>query len=146
MSKTKAFLQTFLLSVITTIVICPLNACQSLSFICLAKAVVFFTLAYLIFTSYEEKSKVSTISLACIVCIGAVAPTLPVRIIDYVGTVANLYMEFIVIVSIFLALLCYRDKRPALFALSVIVIILLCHFGSEAWNSYIESHNIVPYQ
>ena len=146
MSRIKLSLQIFFLSVITTIVICPLNACHSLSFICLAKAVVFFTLAYFVFTSHEEESKVSTISLACIVCIGAVAPTLPVRIIDYVGTVANLYMEFIVIVSIFLAMLCYRDKRPAAFALSVIVMILLCHFGSEAWNSYIESHNIVPYQ
>ena len=146
MSKIKVFWQTFLLSAVTTIVICPLNACHSLSFICLAKAIVFFTLAYIVFTGYKEQSEFSLLSLACIVSIGAVLPTLPVRMIDYVGTVANLYMEFIIIVSIFLAMLCYRDKRPAVFALSVVVMILLCHFGSEAWNSYIASHNIVPYQ
>ena len=144
--RTKILLQTFLLSAITSIIICPLNACHSLAFICLAKAVVFYFIAYFVFTKYIEKLTIGIVALACIVCLGAILPTIPVRLIDFSGTVSNLYMEFIVIVSIFLAMLCYRDKRPAAFALSVIVMILLCHFGSEAWNSYIESHNIVPYQ
>lgn len=61
---------------------------------------------------------------------------LPVRVIDFSGTIASLIMPVIGCTSIAMAGICYKEKRPAVFALSIFAVLWMSTLGVDAWSDF----------
>ena len=68
------------------------------------------------------------------IILGRIILEIPVRFMDFRGSLASLGITVVVLTSILLALLCFREKRISVFILSTIIIVLLNTFGLYTWE------------
>ncbi len=65
--------------------------------------------------------------------LGRLLLELTVRIMDIRSGFATLIVTFICILSIILGILCYKEKRPIVYALSIIIGVVLNTFVLQQW-------------
>lgn len=95
------------------------------------QSVCFFALAHFCAARYRDQLSLGMIGLALI--LGRLLLELPVRIMDIRSGFATLIVTFICILSIILGILCYKEKRPIVYALSIIIGVVLNTFVLQQW-------------
>ena len=84
---------------------------------------------------YKENEPKVWIPLA--VSLGRVAVDIPIRVFDFIGTLGSLELVTTSLLSIALAYICYFNRRPWAFVLSIVTMVLVIGFVNEAWRDYI---------
>lgn len=75
---------------------------------------------------------------ACIaIILGFLVIELPIRVMDFAGTISTLIITLFTAISVILAFLCWVEKRMVTFFLSVVVLILLNVGVLPQWVDYI---------
>ena len=99
------------------------------------EGICFFELAWLC-THYLQNKDISSVTITLSIVFGRILLELPIRIMDFRGSIGSLMVTIICIVAIILGVVCYQEKRPIAYILSTIVLILLNTF---AHHFFLES-------
>lgn len=99
------------------------------------ESICYFALTYYALLKFSEMgmNDKNTIVILTII-LGRIILEIPVRFMDFRGSLASLGITVVVLTSILLALLCFREKRISVFILSTIIIVLLNTFGLYTWE------------
>lgn len=84
----------------------------------------------------EKGNATSSAAVALTVCIGAILPEVPVRLMDFRETLPSMPIPVGECIAVVLARCCYTEKRPVVYALTIVVMLLLCIFGVNAWEAF----------
>ena len=99
------------------------------------EGICFFELAWFC-THYLQNKDISSVTITLSIVFGRILLELPIRIMDFRGSLGSLMVTIICIVAIILGVVCYQEKRPIAYILSTIVLILLNTF---AHHFFLES-------
>jgi len=127
----KSILITFLMSLLVFL-LTFWTAGYSLYAACLAESVAFFVLTYYVLKTY---AKPGTFGLPFVVAVvaGRIVLDVPLRVMEFPETLFSLFVPIVVIVSIVLAALYYKENRVSVLVLSVFIILLLATVGQAEW-------------
>lgn len=123
-------------SAILALLLCLLNATKSLGFASLGKSVCFFAFTYYVLEKYCKDSNTCMWSIVAVICVGTELPELPVRIFDFRGTCGSIPAAIVVMLSVVLSAICYREKKSIVVALTIVIMLLLCTLGLDAWEAF----------
>lgn len=96
------------------------------------ESVCFFILTFLLLKKYAEPGKFGAPIVAAIL-VGRLIFDLPIRITEFRATLFSMFVPIVVIVSIILAAIYFRERRPAVLVLSVVILVLLNTVVHEDW-------------
>lgn len=102
-----------------------------------AESVAFFVTTYILLCKYAEPGTFAWKTVLAII-LGRILLELPLRITEFWSTLFSMFVPMVVIVSILLAALYYKDKRPLTLVLSVIILVLLNTITHHAWSHWIH--------
>lgn len=97
-----------------------------------AESLCFFVFTLLVLNRYAE-SDTYGIPFVLAVLAGRIVLELPLRIIEFRETMFSLFVPCIVIISILLASVYFKEKRTAVLILAVIILVLLNTVAHDAW-------------
>ena len=136
MSKTKAFWLTFLMSILLFLVTCW-SAAFTDTTPYWVESMGYFILTYLCIDGFGKKiPQLSTWTIWCGVLLGILVVQIPIRVIDFWGSMGSIMIEVGCIISSILAVICHSDRKPFSFILSYVIISLFNSFVAEMWNNY----------
>ncbi|MDE6503908.1 MAG: hypothetical protein K2K78_05555 [Muribaculaceae bacterium] len=136
LTKAKAFWTTSLLSLLLFTATCWSAALQDTTPYWI-ESIGYFILTYLcidVFTQKVADLNPWMIGLAAI--IGQLIIQIPMRIMDFPGTVGSLMIVVSCIIAILLAVICQKDKRPYSFILAYVVLALFNSAVADIWSNY----------
>ena len=134
----KNILISFLVSLLTFL-LCCWTASYSLYAAGWAESICYFIVTYLLLNKYA-KSNTYGIPYLIAILLGRIILEFPLRISEFRATLFSLFIPIVVCVSIMLAALYFREKRPAVIILSCIIIILLNTIAHEDWINCFGHH------
>ena len=134
----KNFLISFLVSMLAFL-LCCWTAAYSLYAAGWAESICYFVITYLLLNKFAKPGTYGTPYLLAII-LGRMVFELPIRITEFGTTLFSLFIPIIVLVTIFLASLYFKEKRPAVLVLSVIILILLNTIAHEDWINCFGHH------
>lgn len=124
------------ISALLSLVVCPLNAVNSLSFVVLARSLCYFAFTWYMLNRNEKENKINTATIVLAICVGSILLEVPVRLMDFRETLPSIPIPVGECIAIVLARYCYKEKRPVVYALTIIVVLLLCIFGVNTWDAF----------
>ncbi len=93
----------------------------------------YFSLTYYILYKYAKPCTFG-IPFVVVVILGRIILELPLRVIDFEGSIESLIRPIASIVGILLSMVYFREKRQWILVLSVMIWILMCTVIREAWT------------
>ena len=103
-----------------------------------AEGISFFALSWFV-ARKEEKNNLSIYGIAFALILGRILLEIPIRTMDFVGTVGSILIPVNSILAIILGLCCYRSKNSSVYILSIVIEILMATFVQETWyNIFIK--------
>ncbi len=104
-----------------------------------------YTVAYFAFTLsalhyYRKRYELSVKAIAAAILFGSIILEIPVRILDFDGTLFSLAGTVIVCLAIILAVLSYAEKRVSVYVLSVVVLFFLNIYLQRTWFDIIGGY------
>lgn len=103
-----------------------------------AYSICYFALTYYCLQRYHGEGE-SMMPLIMAVVLGRIMLEVPIRIIDYVGTLCSLMHPVVSIIAITLGGMCYSVRKPWAYAASIAIIILFIAFVTPVWTEYWHS-------
>ena len=134
----KYFLISFLVSMLAFL-LCCWTAAYSLYAAGWAESVCYFVVTFLLLNKFANPNTYGAPYLLAII-LGRFVLELPVRLTEFGTTLFSLFIPLIVLATIILASLYFKEKRPAVLILSVIIIILLNTLAHEDWINCFGQH------
>lgn len=134
MKKTKLLIP-FLASLLVYLLTCW-TICFSTHSALWAESVSFFVLTYYMLDNYADKESFG-LTILFMIIFGRIVLEIPIRIDNYSGTVASLYITIVVIITIFLSAIFWREKKTSILVLSIGILMLLNTLGYDGWVKYI---------
>lgn len=108
------------------------TAAYSLYAASMAEAMCFFVLTYFILEKYAEPKTYGTPFVIAII-MGRILLDIPIRVMEFRETIFSLFIPIVVMISIFLAALNFKEKNKIVLVLSLIILILLSSIGQAQW-------------
>ena len=105
----------------------------------LARPLCFFGLTFYFLDKYYSSGKLNMYQVLLAIGIGSVLPEIPVRILDYYGTLFTIPVMAYTLVGIVLGGWCFKEKKPSTFIASMIIMLLLCTFLLREWTTWYHS-------
>lgn len=137
--KRSSLLIAFLLSMLTFL-LTFWTAGYSLYAAAWAESICFFVLTFLLLQQYAQPSTFGWPIVVAII-LGRILLELPIRITEFRETLFSMFIVLVVIASIILASLYYRERRPAILVLSTIILVLLNTIVHESWLNLFHVHS-----
>lgn len=101
------------------------------------QAVCFFALTWYLAARLE--GRLSAVAVVLAVTLGRVLPEVPVRIVDFPGTYYSFIILFVCFCAIILGALCQRQRCTAVYALTIVLMLLLNTVALRVWdNAYCD--------
>lgn len=107
-------------------------AAYSLYAVSMAEAICYLLLTYYILEKYAKPKTYGTHFVIAII-IGRILLDIPIRILEFRETIFSLFIPIVVMTSIFLGSLCFREKSRTVLILSIIILLLLSTIGQAQW-------------
>ena len=107
-----------------------------------------FTASYFIFTLvilryFKERSELSINRIVTAIIIGSFILEIPIRILDFKGSIFTLSSSIFTMVAIILAALSYKEKRASVYFMSILTIFFLDFYVQGTWlkacNKYLNT-------
>ena len=133
--KKKELLIPFLSSVLVYLLTCW-NICFSTYSALWAESVSFFVLTYYMLDNFAEKGSWG-LNIILMIILGRIILEIPIRIDNFSGTIASLYITFVVLITILLSAVFWRERKPSVLVLSIGILMLLNTLGYDGWIKYI---------
>ncbi len=98
------------------------------------------SICYFVFTYFtlkyfsESNNSGKTTVLVTVIITGRIILEIPIRAMNFYGSLGSLGITISVIVSIILSSLCHKEKNASVFVLSTIIIVLLNTLGLYIWD------------
>ena len=137
--KKSSLLIAFLLSMLTFL-LTFWTAGYSLYAAAWAESICFFMLTFLLLQQYAQPGTFGWPIVVAII-LGRILLELPIRITEFRETLFSMFIVMVVIASIILASLYYRERRPAILVLSTIILVLLNTIVHESWLNLFHVHS-----
>ena len=137
--KKSSLLIAFLLSMLTFL-LTFWTAGYSLYAAAWAESICFFVLTFLLLQQYARPDSFGWPIVVAII-LGRILLELPIRITEFRETLFSMFIVMVVIASIILASLYYRERRPAILVLSTIILVLLNTIVHESWLNLFHVHS-----
>ena len=102
-----------------------------------AESVSFFAFTFL-FLKENAKNDKEFFSIILAILIGRICLEVPIRILDFHGTLYSLYILLLCVLSIVLAAVCVRNNKTIVFVLSTIIGVLMNSIGHEIWRYILQ--------
>ena len=137
LTKTKAFWATCLLSLLLFLAVCWSAAFRDSSPYWVA-SVGYFLLTWLCLDGFSKKVPDLNpwmIGLAAI--LGQLIIQIPVRCLDFYGSIGSLMIVVSCVIAILLAVICFKDRRPHSFVLAYVVMTLFNTCVAHMWDGYV---------
>lgn len=101
-------------------------------------ATICFTVSYFIFTLvflryFKERLGLSINRIVTAIIIGSFILEIPIRILDFKGSIFTLSSSIFTIVAIILAAISYKEKRTSVYVMSIIIILFLDFYVQRTW-------------
>lgn len=103
-----------------------------------SESVLFYAITYWVLWKYLPMNLLSLEAITCSVILGRLFFVIPVRIYDWSGSFPTLIFDIESVLAIVLASLCFKNKRPEIFFLTICVMILFNIFLLDAWFTAIR--------
>ena len=129
--KKSSFLIAFLLSMLTFL-LTFWTAGYTLYAAAWAESICFFVLTFLLLQKYAKPDTFGLPIVAAVI-LGRILLELPIRITEFRATLFSLFIPIAVICSIILAAVYFRERRPVVLILSVIIMVLLNTVVHDDW-------------
>lgn len=140
MSEKKILLKILAVSVVLYLAICWIHMFP-MEFFALARPLCFFAFTYYCFYKCKDIDGIKKYQILIAVCIGSILPEIPVRILDYYGTLFTIPVPAYTMLSIILAGWCFTEKKASVFVASMFIMLLLCTFILREWTTwYHQTH------
>lgn len=140
MSEKKTLLKIFAESVVLYLAICWIHMFP-MEFFAFARPVCFFAFTYYCLYKYQGTTGIKIYQVQAAVCIGSMLPEIPVRILDYYGTLFTIPVTAYTLLSIILAGWFFKEKKASVFVASMFIMFLLCTFILREWTTwYHQTH------
>ena len=97
-----------------------------------AESLSYFVLTFVVLRKYAKPDTYGWPFVLSIV-LGRLLLEVPVRILDFNGSLFSMFVPMIVVVSILLGAVYFRERRNSVLVLAVIVLILLNTTAHDAW-------------
>lgn len=133
--KKKELLIPFLSSVLVYLLTCW-NICFSTYSALWAESVSFFVLTYYMLDNFAEKGSWG-LNIILMIILGRIILEIPIRIDNFSGTIASLYITIVVLITILLSAVFWRERKPSVLVLSIGILMLLNTLGYDGWIKYI---------
>lgn len=104
-----------------------------------AESICYFIITYLLLNKYAAPESYG-IPYIIAILLGRTILELPLRITEFRTTLFSLFIPILVYVSIILASIYFREKRPMTLILSAIIIILMNTIAHEDWINCFGHH------
>lgn len=127
----KNIIISFLLSLLLFLITCW-TAAYSLYAASMAETICYFLLTYFILEKYA-KPKTYGIPYVIAIIIGRIVLDIPIRVMEFRETLFSLFIPIVVMSSIFLGSLYYKEKNRTVLVLSIIILLLLSTIGQAQW-------------
>lgn len=98
------------------------------------EAVCFFALTWL--CAERLRGRLPLAGIVAAVVLGRVLPELPIHIIDFSGSYYSLIIMVACVAGILLGALCQRERRVAVYALSIFMMLLMNTVVLRAWDGF----------
>ena len=128
----------FLLSLIVYFGICWVRATKSDYMVSYTFMLCYFALTYVCLEKLKFQDTVKNVYVCGAIIGGFTLIELPVRIMDFGGTIYSLIFTLFTMISVLLALLCWIEKRLITTFLSLVIIVLLNTCALPQWGEYIR--------
>lgn len=138
--KTKAFWAVLVSSLALYLAMCWVHT-FSMGVATWAYAVVYFAFTWFCIDIASAKGGLGAASVVMAVCLGRIALEVPIRILDFSGTIFSLLLLVVSMVSAVLAAICYRKKSKVVFAMTVVIMLFLNTFVSERYHDFCKERN-----
>ncbi len=100
----------------------------------------FFLLTYVCIDVFSKRlADINPWMIGLAVIVGQLIIQIPVRAIDFMGSLGSVMILVSCIIATLLAVFCYKDKKPYTFILSYVVMSLFNIFVADMWQNYVLS-------
>ena len=127
----------FLISVVLYFCICWVRATRSFYLTSYTFTLCYFALTYACLEKLKFQDKMNSIYVCIAIILGFTLIELPIRIIDFSGTIESLIITLFAAISVLLSLICWIEKRFVTAFLSLAIIVLLNTCALARWLEYI---------
>lgn len=98
----------------------------------------YFLLTYICIEEFTKRlPEINRWMIGFAVIFGQLIFQIPIRAIDFMGSLGSAMIVVSCLIATVLAVFCYTDKRPYTFILSYIVLSLFNSFVADVWNNYV---------
>lgn len=98
------------------------------------ESVLYFVLTAILLEKYAE-AETYGVSIVVAVILGRIVLELPIRATEFSDTLFSLFVPIVVLASIILSSIYFKEKRPSVLVLAAIIIVLLNTVVHEDWVS-----------
>ena len=133
----KKLLRLFFLSVVMYLCICWVRATKSYYLTSYTFTLCYFAFSYACFERLKLSNRQQYIYACVAIILGFMLIELPVRVVDFSGTISTLIITLFTAISVILAFLCWIEKRIITYFLALVILILLNISVLPQWVDYI---------
>ena len=102
-----------------------------------AQSIAYFALTFMLLNKYESSSSYGIPTVISII-LGRIILEIPIRIMDFSGSVFSMFVPIVALVSIILGALYFKERKNLVLILEIIIIILLNTVAHEAWIKFVQ--------
>lgn len=135
MDKTKIFLKIVGISFILYLAICWIHMFP-IELFALARPLCFGGLTFYFLERYYNQGALGICQVMIAVFIGSVLPEIPVRILDWNGTLFTIPVTAYTFGGIILGGWCFKEKKASVVVASMFIMLLLCTFLLREWTTW----------
>ena len=138
MNESKKNLKIIGTSVILYLAICWIHMFP-IELFAFVRPLCFWGLTFYFLEKYNSKGDLGMCQVMLAVGIGSVLPELPVRILDWHGTLFTIPVTAYTLGGIVLGGWCFKEKKASVFVASMFIMLLLCTFLLREWTTWYHS-------
>lgn len=127
----------FLISVVAYFCICWVRATRSFYLTSYTFTLCYFALTYACLEKLKFQDRMNNIYVCIAIILGFTLVELPIRIMDFGGTIESLIITLFTVISVLLSLICWIEKRFMTTFLALVIIVLLNTCALSQWLEYI---------
>lgn len=99
----------------------------------------YFAFTWLCLDKYHSSNE-SVVAIIMAIVLGRIVLEVPVRLIDYVGTLWSLSYTTMSIIAVILGYVCHKYRNMWAFVMSIVIAMLFIIFVAPAWKEYCFEH------
>lgn len=104
-----------------------------------SEAVVYFAITYFLCNHFAIKGYLRASAVVVAIAIGRVVLELPIRILDFSGTIGSIMLTLESLLAILMAWVCWKYEKPIVFILTLVIFILINSFVPEMWSEFLDT-------